>query len=60
MTEWERKAAEYRQKAALCLDVAERMSLKVDRDRMMEMAKRLLDLAREAQSKADRDLQAPQ
>jgi hypothetical protein len=43
------RAAEYRRLAAECLEVAERMSLRADRSRMMEMAQRWLDLAKKAE-----------
>jgi hypothetical protein len=39
------RAAEYRRLAAECIEVSERMSLREDRSRMMEMAQRWLDLA---------------
>jgi hypothetical protein len=42
------KAAEYRKEAAACLEVAERMSLEVDKQRMLDMALRWLDLAEQA------------
>jgi hypothetical protein len=45
------KAAEYRRQAASCIQVAERMSVTDDRLRMMEMAQRWLDLARQAEEK---------
>jgi hypothetical protein len=44
------KAAEYRKLAASCLEVAERMSFKADRARMMEMAQRWLELAKQAEA----------
>jgi hypothetical protein len=43
------KAAEYRRLAAACIEVAQRMSLKEDRSRMMDMAQRWLELAQEAE-----------
>jgi hypothetical protein len=42
----EDKAAEYRKKAAECLDIAEQMSLISDRALMLEMAQQWLELAR--------------
>jgi hypothetical protein len=45
------KAAEYRRLAAGCIQVAERTSLAADRLRMMEMAQRWLDLAKQAEEK---------
>jgi hypothetical protein len=44
------KAAEYRKMAASCMEVAERVSLKADRARMIEMAQRWLELAKLAES----------
>lgn len=38
MDESEKLAAEYRKQAAECINVAQRMSLKQDRERMMDMA----------------------
>ena len=54
MSDRQNKAAEFRRQAALCLEVAERMSLLEDRDRMMEMANQFLALAREEEAKAER------
>ena len=45
-----RKTEEYRKMAADCIEVAQRMSLKDDRVRMMEMAQRWLDLAQQAET----------
>ena len=45
------KAAEYRRQAALCLEVAEQMSVRADRVRMMEMARQWLALAEEIEAK---------
>jgi len=44
------RAAEYRKLAAQCLEVAERMSLRADRERMMDMATRWLEMARKAEA----------
>jgi hypothetical protein len=44
----ENKAAEYRREAASCLEVAERMSLEADKQRMLDMALRWLDLAEQS------------
>jgi putative IMPACT (imprinted ancient) family translation regulator len=44
------KIEEYRKMAANCIEVAQRMSLKDDRARMMEMAQRWLDLAQQAET----------
>jgi hypothetical protein len=49
MSESSSRAAEYCRLAAECLEVAERMSLRDDRARMMEMAQRWLDLAKKAE-----------
>jgi putative IMPACT (imprinted ancient) family translation regulator len=43
-------AEQYRKMAADCIEVAQRMSLKDDRARMMEMAQRWLDLAQQAET----------
>jgi hypothetical protein len=43
-------AAEHRQRAADCIDDAQRMSLRSDRERLMEMAQRWLDLAKLAEA----------
>jgi hypothetical protein len=45
MSDPQQKAEEFRRHAALCVAIAERMSLRDNRDRMMEMAKRFLELA---------------
>jgi hypothetical protein len=45
-------AVEYRREAAACLEVAERMSLHSDGARMMEMAQRWLELAKNAEARA--------
>jgi hypothetical protein len=52
-----KQAHEYRRQAALCLEVARRMSMERDRAGMMEMAQRWLDLAREleGQESASKD-----
>jgi hypothetical protein len=44
------QAEKYRQLAAECLSIAERMSLKADRARLMEMAERWSEMARKADS----------
>jgi hypothetical protein len=44
------KAAEFRRQAAICLDVAQRISLKEDRDKMMQVAKHWLELAKHAEA----------
>ena len=51
MSDRETKAADFRRQAALCLEVAERMSLDDDRARVIDMAKRFLELALEAEAK---------
>jgi hypothetical protein len=51
MPDREHTAAEFRRQAALCLEVAERLSLEDDRARVLEMAKRFLDLALEEEAK---------
>ncbi len=47
------KAAEYRRRAAACLEVAERMSLHTDRALMLEMAQQWLDLARKLETNGE-------
>jgi len=44
------KTEEYRKMAASCIEVVQRMSLKDDGVRMMEMAQRWLDLAQQAET----------
>jgi len=39
--------------AASCIEVAERMSLHADRDRLLEMAQHWLDLARKAEAEGE-------
>jgi hypothetical protein len=53
MSESKRKAADYRRQAAMCLEVAKQVSLHDDRSRVLEMAKRFLDLAQEEEGKTD-------
>jgi hypothetical protein len=43
------KAAELRRQAVACFEVAERMSLKADRARMIELAEHWLGLAKRAE-----------
>jgi len=50
MGEPQDKAAEYRRKAAACLEVADRMSLDGDRALMLEMAQTWLELAQRAEA----------
>jgi len=44
------KAIEYRREAASCLEVARQVSLREDRERMLEMAERLFALAEDAEA----------
>jgi len=44
------KSADFRRQAAACIEVAERVSLREDRARMMEMAQRWLELAQKAEA----------
>jgi hypothetical protein len=53
MTNSKEKAVEFRRQAALYREVAARISLKEDRERMMEVAERLLELARRAEAETD-------
>jgi hypothetical protein len=46
-------AARYRRLAADCLEVAQRMSLRGDRERMMGMAQQWLDFAHKAEREDD-------
>jgi hypothetical protein len=45
------EAAEYRKQAASCLEVAERMSLHSDRQRMIDMSLYWLELAEKADAR---------
>lgn len=47
------KADEYLSNAQACMEVAERMSLREDRERMVQMAERWLQLARQALARAE-------
>jgi hypothetical protein len=53
MSDRERKAAEYRRQAALCLEVAERMSLHEERVKLKDMARQWLALAEEMEAEED-------
>ena len=53
MTGSKERAAEFRRQAAICLDVAQRISLKEDREKMMQVAERWLELAKRAEAEAD-------
>jgi len=53
MTSSKEKAAEFRRQAAICLDVAQRVFLKEDREQMMQAAERWLELAKRAEAEAD-------
>ena len=44
------KADEYLSNAQACMEVAERMSLREDRERMLQMVERWFQLAREARA----------
>jgi hypothetical protein len=44
------KAAEYRRQAVVCEEVARRLSVREDRERMMEMAQQWLALAEKAET----------
>ena len=48
-----RRAEEYRAEARACFNVAERMSAREDRERMMAMAEHWLKLATIADAKAE-------
>ena len=44
------KAVEYRRQATSCLEVARRISLRDERERLLEMAEQFLALAKEAEA----------
>jgi hypothetical protein len=48
-------AAEFRQRAADCVEIAKRMSLAADRDAMMESAQSWLRLAEQAERETEND-----
>jgi len=50
MNDNKRLAEEYRRQAAACLEVAQRVSVQKDRERMTEMAQRWLELAQKAEA----------
>jgi hypothetical protein len=47
------RAAEYRKQAAACIEVADRMSLRDDRTRMLETAQHWLELAQRAEAEGE-------
>jgi hypothetical protein len=47
------KAVEFRRQAAICFDLAQRISFKEDRERMMQVAEHWLELAKRAEAEAD-------
>jgi len=47
------KSADFRRQAAACVEIAERMSLREDRARILEMAQRWLALAQKAEAAAE-------
>jgi hypothetical protein len=53
MTSSKERAAEFRRHAAICLDVAQRISLKEDREQMRQVAERWLELAKRAEAETD-------
>jgi hypothetical protein len=52
MSDPRQKASDFRRYAALCSKFAEQMSLRDNRDRMMEMAQRFLELAQKEEANA--------
>jgi hypothetical protein len=54
MDDREHLAAQYRRQAAACQEVAEQMSLRADRDKMLTMAKQWLELAEEVRERGSR------
>jgi hypothetical protein len=53
MSDWQQNAAEFRRYATLCVKIAQRMSLRDNRDRMMEMAQHFQQLAQKEDAKAE-------
>ena len=53
MTSSKEKAAEFRRQATICFDLAQRISLKEDKERMMQVAEHWLELAKRAEAEAD-------
>ena len=53
MTSSKEKAAEFRRQAAICFDLAQRISLKEEQERMMQVAEHWLELAKRAEAEAD-------
>jgi hypothetical protein len=53
MTSSKEKAAEFRRRAAICIDVAQRMSLREDQEQMLQVAEHWLELARRAEAEGD-------
>ena len=53
MSDPQQKAAEFRRHATLCVKIAERLSLRDNRDRMMEMAEQFRQLAHKEDAKAE-------
>jgi len=53
MSDPQQKAAELRRHATLCVKIAERLSLRDNRDRMMKMAQHFLQLAQQEDAKAE-------
>jgi len=54
MGDGQNKAAEYRRQASRCFEVACRISLRDDRERVLEWAEQLLALAKEAEDEGQR------
>ena len=50
---FDNKADEFMRNAQACLEVAERMSLREDRERMVQIAERWLQLARDMLARAE-------
>lgn len=53
MSDPQQKAADLRRHATLCVKIAERLSLRDNRDRMMKMAQHFLQLAQQEDAKAE-------
>jgi hypothetical protein len=48
----EEEVADYRHQAAMCMEVATRVSLRSDRERMVAMARRWMELAEKLETRA--------
>jgi hypothetical protein len=53
MADMQHKVTEFRRYAALCVEIAGRMSRRENRDRIMELAQRFLQMAEKEEGKAE-------